>query len=43
MANSAGTHIKAHEQTYVSFIKLLKYGAVASFAVAAIVVILIAS
>ena len=43
MANSSGPHIKAHEQTYVGFISLLKYGAVASFIVAAIVVYLIAS
>jgi hypothetical protein len=43
MANSSGMQIKAHEQTYVGFIKLLKYGAVASFLVAALVVYLIAS
>lgn len=43
MANSAKMHLKAHERTYTGFIKLLKYGAVASFLIAAIVVYLIAS
>jgi hypothetical protein len=46
MANSAGgsgMDMKAHEQTYVGFLGLLKYGAIASFLVGAIVVLLIAS
>jgi hypothetical protein len=43
MANGSGMEIKAHEQTYDSFIKLLKYGAIASGLVAALVVYLIAS
>jgi hypothetical protein len=40
-----GSHfeMKAHEQTYSSFIGLLKYGAVACFVIAFIVVYLIAS
>lgn len=43
MADSSGFEMKAHEQTYVGFTKLLKYGAIASFLVAAIVVYLLAS
>jgi len=43
MANSSSFDQKAHEQTYLGFTKLLKYGAIASFLVAAIVVYLIAS
>lgn len=35
--------IKAHEATYHSVLQLLKYGAVACFAIAMIVVLLIAS
>ena len=43
MAQGSSYEMKAHERTYGSFLKLLKYGAVASFIVAAIVVYLIAS
>jgi hypothetical protein len=43
MANSSGVQLKAHEQTYIGFLKLLKYGAIASFAIAVIVVYLLAS
>ena len=42
MAEKAGD-IKAHEGTYVGFLGLMKYGAIASIIVAAIVVLLIAS
>jgi hypothetical protein len=43
MADSSHVEIKAHEQTYDSFTKLLKYGAVACFIVAAVVVLILAS
>jgi Bacterial aa3 type cytochrome c oxidase subunit IV len=43
MADSSGFEMKAHEQTYSGFLGLLKYGAIASFVVAAIVIFLIAS
>ena len=43
MAEHSGFEMKAHEQTYGSFINLLKYGAVACLIVTAIVVYLIAS
>ena len=42
MANSAGD-MKAHEGTYGGFLGLMKYGAIASFVIAAIVVLIIAS
>ncbi|HEY0271498.1 MAG TPA: aa3-type cytochrome c oxidase subunit IV [Sphingomonas sp.] len=42
MANGPGTQLKAHEQTYAGFLRLLKYGAIASFLIAALVVFLIA-
>jgi Bacterial aa3 type cytochrome c oxidase subunit IV len=42
MAETAGD-MKAHEGTYGSFIGLMKYGAIASFVVAAIVVLILAS
>ena len=42
MADSSSFEQKAHEQTYVGFTKFLKYGAIASFLVAAVVVYLIA-
>ncbi len=43
MADSSHVEIEAHEQTYGSFTKLLKYGAVACFLIAFIVVLIIAS
>lgn len=43
MADSSPMDTKAHEQTYVGFLKLLKFGTVASLLVAALVVYLIAS
>lgn len=43
MADSSPMDTKAHEQTYVSFLKLLKFGTIASLVVAALVVYLIAS
>jgi hypothetical protein len=43
MAQGSGFEMNAHEKTYGSFLNLLKYGAVASFLVAAIVVYIIAS
>jgi hypothetical protein len=43
MADGSGFEMKAHEQTYSGFLGLLKYGAIASFLVAALVVFLIAS
>ena len=43
MANhGAPMDMPAHERTYSGFINLFKYGAVAAFAVAAIVVLIIA-
>jgi hypothetical protein len=42
MAEQAGD-LKAHEGTYGGFLGLMKYGAIASFIVAAIVVLIIAS
>lgn len=42
MAGQAGD-LKAHEGTYGGFLGLMKYGAIASFIVAAIVVLIIAS
>ncbi len=42
MADS-GFELKAHESTYSGFIGLIKYGAIASFAIAAIVVVILAS
>ena len=38
-----GSDFKAHEQTYAGFISLFKWGAIASFVLAIIVVLLIAS
>jgi hypothetical protein len=38
-----GMEMKGHERTYTGFLSLLKYGTIAAFVVAAIVVILIAS
>lgn len=43
MAVNPQVEMKAHERTYGSFLKLLKYGAVASFLIAFIVVLLISS
>jgi hypothetical protein len=43
MAESSQVEMKAHERTYGSFLRLLKYGALLSFLVAFIVVILISS
>lgn len=43
MADGSSFEMNAHERTYGSFIKLLKYGAVACFLIAAIVVVIIAS
>lgn len=43
MAESSGFEMNAHEETYGRFLKLLKYGAVLCFVVAAIVVLIIAS
>lgn len=42
MAGQAGD-LNAHEGTYGGFLGLMKYGAIASFVVAAIVVLIIAS
>ena len=42
MAEKAGD-LKAHEGTYLGFLGLIKYGAIASFVVAATVVLIIAS
>ena len=42
MAGQTGD-LKAAEGTYSGFLGLMKYGAIASFAVAAIVVLIIAS
>ncbi|USI72385.1 aa3-type cytochrome c oxidase subunit IV [Sphingomonas morindae] len=41
MARS-GTGLEAHERTYGSFLKMLRYGAVAVFVVVAAVVLIIA-
>jgi hypothetical protein len=43
MALNPQADMKAHERTYDSFLKLLKYAAVASFVLAFIVVLLISS
>jgi len=43
MAGSSNSEMKAHEGTYVGFIGLMKYGALACFVVAAIVVLILAS
>lgn len=43
MAEPGGMQIGAHERTYSGFLKLLKYGSVAAFVIAAAVVVLIAS
>ena len=40
---ASGFELNAHESTYSGFIGLMKYGAVASFVVAAIVVVILAS
>jgi hypothetical protein len=42
MTDSSHGELVAHEQTYASFIKLLKYGAVLCFGVAAAVVLILA-
>ena len=41
--SGSGFELRAHESTYSSFIGLIKYGAIASFAIAAIVVVILAS
>lgn len=43
MADQGDMDIKAHEATYRGVMSLLKWGTVASFAIAAIVVLIIAS
>ncbi len=43
MADNGRAQFKAHEQTYGGFLGLLKYGAIAAFVVAAIVVFIVAS
>lgn len=43
MAESSHVEMNAHEQTYGSFTRLLKYGAFASFVVSFIVILLIAN
>jgi hypothetical protein len=43
MAESSQIEMKAHERTYGSFLKLLKYGTIASFLIAFVVVVLISS
>lgn len=43
MADGVKGDIQAHEASYDRFLGLLKYGAIASFVVAAIVVLIIAS
>jgi hypothetical protein len=43
MAESSPVEMKAHEQTYGSFLKLLKYGTITSFLIAFVVVLLISS
>ena len=39
----SGFELKAHESTYSRFIGLMKYGAVASFVITAIVVVILAT
>lgn len=39
----SGFELNAHESTYSGFIGLIKYGAIASFVIAAIVVVILAS
>lgn len=39
----SGFELKPHESTYSWFTGLMKYGAIASFAIAAIVVLILAS
>jgi hypothetical protein len=43
MAESSHVEMNAHQQTYGSFVSLLKYGAVACFLVAFIVILIIAN
>lgn len=43
MADDARVQFKAHEHTYGGFLTVLKYGAIAAFVVAALVVLIIAS
>ena len=43
MAESSHVEMNAHEQTYGSFTRLLKYGALVCFVVAFIVILLIAN
>lgn len=43
MADTSPANLKAHEQTYDGFLRLLKFGTVASLLLAALVVYLIAS
>lgn len=43
MADSSGFEMRAHESTYGSFLKLLKYGSIFCFFTAFVVVLIIAS
>ncbi len=43
MAETTPMETKAHEQTYDGFLRLLKFGTIASLLIAALVVYLIAS
>lgn len=43
MAKNVAGDVGAHEQTYGGFLRLLKFGTIASFLVAAIVVLIIGS
>ncbi|WP_019833858.1 aa3-type cytochrome c oxidase subunit IV [Sphingomonas sp. PR090111-T3T-6A] len=43
MAESSHVEMNAHQQTYGSFVRLLKYGAAACFLAAFVVILLIAN
>lgn len=43
MANGVKGDMIAHENTYGGFLRLLKFGTIGAFAVAAVVVVIIAS
>ncbi|MGN6121447.1 MAG: aa3-type cytochrome c oxidase subunit IV [Sphingomonas oligoaromativorans] len=43
MAESSHVEMNAHQQTYGSFVRLLKYGAAACFVAAFVVILLIAN